>query len=209
VEGGGTEYKKGYGRFLTNRSTGKVFWSPYKYIGYVEGKDITKNQPIGYNKDYSLAEKLIREQGFDSLPKVVSEKELDEYIKANGTPELYRGVTEERAQMFCRGNMAISTQQESHYGSGIYAGNVFSIAERYEKGYIHKLSLIKEARIETYSKIIYAGDRRDKQDYWGNIKIARGVDAIQVKGAGLNRAEDYWVIFNRTAVIIADKNYRR
>jgi hypothetical protein len=105
--------------------------------------------------------KLVRDQGFDGLPHVVSEKRLDEYVKA-GEIELYRGcgrtvhLEQFRSGEYYAGNGV--------YGNGIYASSGSTArddASSYADldGHVLRMTIKAGAKIGLYREIVAEGSR--------------------------------------------------
>lgn len=101
-------------------------------------------------------DELLREAGFDGLPTVVSEAELDQAV-ANGERELFRGVSDAAfADQLRDGDLFIGNKNAN--GSGIFAAygpDGQTVASRYGsgRGAVVRMALKPDARIIGYKEL--------------------------------------------------------
>lgn len=168
--------------------------------------------------DWFLRE-LIRAQGFDGPPQVITKQEMDKYV-AFGEQELLRGLDaygmksktgEDLAQQFRAGDMYIG---KGIFGNGIY---VAYGADKYDaqeyagvglEGAIVRMSLNKSAKVISYDKLL-----KEQEDFLnacpeledpGHYAAFKGYDVVDV-GATRSRPK-YMVVLNRTALRVQDES---
>ena len=202
---------------------------------FAAGKDIYSSYDSQkLENDFHLARDIITKQGFDGVPEVVSPTELDEYIKENGTPEMFRGYgcmdadrLSSHAEQFLSGDMHLSGEESSLYGAGIYTTTSDRIARGYaeakkganeavpEHNMLERMTLRKDAKVLEVS-MLFSNDKSEKPDVskymygmladckLSNYAVAKGYDAVKVPQMG---GQTYIVILNRTAVITDGVNH--
>jgi len=154
---------------------------------------------------------IYSQQGFDDLPRLVSQSEMDKLDTA-GARILYRGIQD---RTFCE-----QLQTGEHYaGAGMYGNGTYTaygpdgldIASLYKgwsgKGGILRMTLAPEARVITesqLSELFYAAQQASASGLsmvardQGRFAAMLGYDAIDVE------SRQFMVVLNRTALIIQD-----
>lgn len=172
--------------------------------------------------DVTLSE-LLKEQGYDGKPRVVSTDEMDALIK-NGWSESFRGLTDKKyTEQFREGNLYAGF---GVYGNGTYTAyggeKAVNIARKYAgaEGSVMRMALSPDAKVIDFRDLysMYDDDWYDKvseqiDKATGDAKkqlqaellikssmdksaILMGYDAIRVPH------EQYYVILNRTALAV-------
>jgi len=164
--------------------------------------------------------RLIREQGFDGLPHVVSQRELDLYVAA-GEVELYRGVTDRRfAEQLRTGDFFIG---RGGLLDGLFAASgrdALAVAREYGArgdGTVTRMTLKRGARIIDAAEL-EAEARSDSQSVGGRAELTYllytelGAYAAYRGFAAVHVVEfpdtDHYVILNRTALRVQRENLR-
>jgi hypothetical protein len=215
--------------YVPRGSAGKANTTPSPDINtsYVSGKNlINEYDRYKVQNNFELFSEIAEKQGFYGLPTKVTPKELDNYIKENNAPLLWRGdndsVTKDmkgQIELFLNGHPPhISGEGGSWYGRGIYSTNIKETAKGYaNKGglerQIYKLTLNKNAKVLDLTE----GDSLNKfVTKWGNTTAinesntisnaaaAMGYDAIKIP---IHGNEFYYNILNRSAIITDGRNY--
>lgn len=172
--------------------------------------------------DVTLSE-LLKEQGFDGKPRLVSSEEMDALIE-NGWSESFRGLTDKKfTNQFREGDLYAGF---GVYGNGTYSAyggeKALDIARGYAgvDGGVMRIALSPDAKVIDYRDLyaLYDDDWYDKMseqisEATGDVKkqlqaelqlkssmdksaILLGYDAIRVPH------EQYYVILNRTALAV-------
>lgn len=242
------------GRELTPEDAPEVaaFFSDQNWSGSFGDDDKNITNDVGLSK-------ILKAQGFDGKPELVSKEELDTLVE-QGYTEMYRGVaTDAYAEQFRTGELYISA---GSFGNGTYASTNLKTAKDYA-GYDYqsdvyakpiRMALRPEAKVLDYGNDVFrigglahrfqmdsperdrlyeqaklahkAGDtaKGDKllqqrnalvnQDQArhrlgydvGRMAAFLGYDAIRIQQGGSfnvsDRIEDFYVILNRTALVV-------
>jgi hypothetical protein len=180
---------------------------------------ITDPDPHADEELYTKA--IIREQGFDGLPHVVTRRELDRYVAA-GEVELFRGVTEARfADQLRSGDFFVGRGGEV---AGMYTAagpHALVIARQYAAfgdGTVIRMSLKRAARVVQWRELemqeavalegtvaMSADIARAVYNELARLAAFLGYDAIHI----VEFPEvDYYVVLNRTALRVQRENVR-
>jgi hypothetical protein len=192
-------------------SDGESLESAMNKSGKFSNKDIIND----YSKDDivddgKILDDIIKKQGFDGKPKVVSPEEFD---KIDSTV-IYRGIDTDSPKKimdeFVNGEFRISGTNNARFGRGIYTSTDKDTAEDYsgDFGVIQRMKIASDAKIATHSlsKLREQGyDYSDFDKTINNYYAAKGFDAVKHKG-GPN--EYYYVILNRSKIITDNINYK-
>ena len=245
--GEGGEIKAGMGGKYTGQKIGEIGSGGESSAqsggeqrsSYVQGADISANYSEQEMNDFNSVQGMLEAQGFDGHPQTMSSDELDAYIQEHGTQELFRGYTGSDAdtidgfrQQFTEGEIYVSGENASLYGSGIYASDQISVARQYARGEhsrVDRMVLHKDARVleianfGSFSESMGITQPADAQMLFNagldwprdantlsNFAVSRGYDAIRVQMAPSGHAHQnhHVVILNRTALLVDDKNHR-
>lgn len=167
---------------------------------------------------------IIKAQGFDGLPRVVSKQEMDEIITSGVSVEIFRGVDDgggktslENVEQFRSGDCFVG---RGIYGNGIYFTTVRGTAEKYAglgEGVI-RATLHPDARILAYevglasaSKEVLPIPKTSREAFIqdmisrdiGHWAASKGYDAILLD-PGMKSKDKFYVVLNRTAVIVEE-----
>lgn len=172
--------------------------------------------------DWFLRE-LVRHQGFDRLPHVITKQEMDEYV-ASGEQELFRGLDsygmkgktgEELAEQFRSGDLYTGLGLSGNgtyvaYGADKYDAEGYMGADL--EGAMLRMALKSEAKAISIQKLKSIQEKdaivqtHFELDELGRYATFKGYDVIDV---GMSRnAPKYMVILNRTAVRVQDKSIK-
>lgn len=174
-----------------------------------------------------LLQELFKAQKFHGKPEIVSEKDLDDYVKA-GERELYRGLTDATfVDQFMNGDLYAGF---GVYGNGTYTAygeKAVRTAAEYatENGAAMRMTLRKDAKVAKYHEIreeaiaeterltelmSSASDDNKLAELAalqtiasdiGRYATSKGYDAVDVE------AMEYLVVLNRTALRVQDKTF--
>ncbi|GAA3027268.1 hypothetical protein [Streptosporangium longisporum] len=188
-----------------------------KHIGvedWSDKGDLIGDRPAASGgRDQRLAN-IWKEQGFDGLPRAVSDEELDADIAAGGI-EMFRGLTGSSgrpyAEQFINGDEHFPGL--GVFGNGTYTSPAAYFAATYAvtdgRGSMMRMALRSDARVIDYDKLPEAAqesenavtDRRiaDAMTDPGRLASMLGYDAIRVSHIKPHQ----YVILNRTAVSVS------
>ncbi len=175
--------------------------------------------PLGYA--------LNKISGYDALPKIVAEEELESLVTEKGWTRVYRGVTR---NFPVEGDMQTGKDLYGQYASsdffpgfGIYGNGTYSATNAAtsldyteNQGAMWQMALNPESKVITHSEIsrlqgeYYNAQRSSMTDSQlekftdvGYFALMQGYDAIIVPAA--NWESDFYVILNRGATAVQDR----
>jgi hypothetical protein len=193
--------------------------------GYVSGRDITGDYTEKQlTEEFDLIKEIMEKQGYDRLPRVVSQTELESYISANRTPDLYRGFysgprgvsVRKVNQEFLCGDVYISDSGGSTEGRGIYTTNSKRVAMAYARhgGTANTESFLARMTVDKAAKILRTSELKASEVLaykfgttrctLSNRIAAKGYDALEIPFADFG---SYYLILNRSAIITDGLNY--
>lgn len=166
---------------------------------------------------------LVRAQGFDGLPHVITKQEMDEYVAA-GERELFRGLDsygmkgktgEELAEQFRSGDLYTGLGLAGNgtyvaYGADKYDAEGYMGADA--EGAMLRMSLKSEAKAISIQELKSIQEKdaiiqtHFELDELGRYATFKGYDVIDV-GASRS-APNYMVILNRTAVRVQNMSIK-
>lgn len=158
----------------------------------------------------SDAQKVAIDLGMVETPQVVSKDDFNKYVEESGAVVCYRGVknTPDMSGASMLYQMAYNTQ-ENYFGDGIYGdGLYFSTDQNTAVAYSNGSEAVAMCAIRPDAKVIdYKSPEIEKarkdlgtSDY-AVAAMCSGYDVIKVK---MGSDEDYYVVLNRAAMIMAD-----
>jgi len=226
----GMTYREWEKRFLKEEAESGIMKAPILTAEEV----IDKAKRIAYELEnspqvYSVGKgevfsHILKTQGFDGLPQVVSADEFDKL--AEGQRVIYRGLSStadmkaaDMAEQFRSGELHVNSSRENNkHGRGTYGAFDEGRARTYaaNDGVVFKMLLSNEARIvdaqelwkEWQDALATPPWKSDDRESWeaviedmGTYAAIQGYDAIRTNGFC---GDDYIVILNRTKAIIKE-----
>jgi hypothetical protein len=194
---------------------------PHSDHKIARGRDLTKVVGIEHSLDTAAAamsddhaaDKQLRaimdRQGFDGLPRAVSETEMFDLINSGTYKELFRGAlaTEYHDAAWVHDQFRNGNAYGGFgvYGNGYYFAVSNEVATAYSNetpGSVLHIGLHRDAKVIDYDRIpsIQTDDRKIFGDP-GRVAAALGYDAIRVPRES-RHGGDYYVVLNRTATVV-------